>query len=545
MMKVDLRKAFDSIHWEFLETLLSALHFPSMFTQWIMACISNVEFHLHANGRIHGFFKGKRGLRQGDPLSPLLFVLAMEYLSRLMQKASTLPQFNHHPHCKALNLTHLMFADDLLLFGRADIHTIRIIKDTLDQFTLTTGLAANLHKSQIYVGGCLPTLHHQCLQVSGFQEGALPMKYLGIPISASRLTKLDCSILVDKIRARVHIWASRNLSFAGRATLINSVIFGMFNYWASMFLIPQNVLDKITTVCRNYLWGGKEEYTRAPHISWANACRDKKYGGIGIKEFTAWNKATIAKLVWAVANKKDTLWVKWVHGRYIRNKDWWDYQPPLDCSWTWKKLCSMKELFKTGCPLQKDWSFQGKPVYKIKTGYKWLMGGSKVPWDRVIWARASIPRHAFIAWVYVQRRLPTKVRLNKYIHRNDLQCTLCYNAAEDDNHLFAECPYAMEVWNSLLQWWPLPFKTHQLTLESMTASILRSKAPKAHKQITSAIYAAAIYFIWQARNQLLFKNRSISAQATVISIKEQIRHRILFLSTLSSSYSKLVDVLLH
>jgi len=79
----------------------------------------------------------------------------------------------------------------------------------------------------------------------------------------------------------------------------------------------------------------------------------------------------------------------------------------------------------------------------------------------------------------------------------------------------------------------------------MTASILRSKAPKAHKQITSAIYAAAIYFIWHARNQLLFKNQSIPAQITVTSIKEQIRHRILFLSTISNSYSSHVDVLLH
>ena len=88
------------------------------------------------------------------------------------------------------------------------------------------------------------------------------MKYLGILISASRLTKLDCSTLVEKITSRVHIWATRNLSFAGRPTLINSVIFGMFNYWASIFLLPQNMLEKITAVSRKYLWGGRDEYVR-------------------------------------------------------------------------------------------------------------------------------------------------------------------------------------------------------------------------------------------------------------------------------------------
>ena len=267
MLKVDLQKAFDSIHWDFLEDLLRALHFRRIFTKWIMACVSNVEFFLHLNGRIHGSFRGCRRLCQGDPLSALLFVLRMEYFSRIMHQASTLPSYKHHPHCRALNLTHLMFANDLILFGKADLPTLRIMKEALGTFSLSTGLVANLHKSQIFLGGCSTLLHHQCLQTIGFQEGYLPMKCLGIPITASRLSKMECSVLVEKITARVHIWATRNLSFAGRAMLINTAIFGMFSYWASIFLLPQSVLDKITSICRNYLWGGKENMTRIPHIS--------------------------------------------------------------------------------------------------------------------------------------------------------------------------------------------------------------------------------------------------------------------------------------
>ena len=125
-----------------------------------MACVSNVEFSLHINGRIHGSFQGLRGLQQGDPLSTLLFVLAMEYFSQLMLQASTLPQFRHHPHCKALNLTHLMFADDLILFSKANVPTIHIIKDALERFSHCAGLKANLCKSQIFLGGCTTLLRN-------------------------------------------------------------------------------------------------------------------------------------------------------------------------------------------------------------------------------------------------------------------------------------------------------------------------------------------------------------------------------------------------
>ena len=146
------------------------------------------------------------------------------------------------------------------------------------------------------------------------------MKYLRVLITASRLTKLECSSLVEEITARVHIWATRKLSFAGRAMLINGVIFEMYNCWASIFLLPKAVVEKITSICRNYVWGGTEEYTRVPHISCAHTCQAKKHGGIWIKDYDAWNKATIAKLVWAIATKKDVLWVKWVHGSTSRTK---------------------------------------------------------------------------------------------------------------------------------------------------------------------------------------------------------------------------------
>ena len=112
--------------------------------------------------------------------------------------------------------------------------------------------------------------------------------------------------MVKKIPARMQTWATRSLSFAGRATLINSVIFGMYIYLASIFILPNAVLEQLTQVCRNYLWSRYEEYKKSPS-SWFNTCLPKKQGGLGFKDFAIWNKASIAKLVRVIAKKKDLL----------------------------------------------------------------------------------------------------------------------------------------------------------------------------------------------------------------------------------------------
>ena len=95
--------------------------------------------------------------------------------------------------------------------------------------------------------------------------------------------------------------------------------------------------------------------------------------GVGLKNLEAWNKAWIAKLVWEIAKKKDNLWIRWVHGKYLINKDWCDYTIMNDLCWYWSKLCMVKEEFKWGSKAQKKWYWEGNPKgeYKVKAGYEW------------------------------------------------------------------------------------------------------------------------------------------------------------------------------
>ena len=115
-IKVDIAKAFDTISWEFLFNCLEGLQLPSALITWLRACVCTPNITIGYNGRVHGYFKGKRGLRQGDPLSPYLFVIAMNMLSLVLNKAAADLKIKYHHKCSRSKLTHLCFADDLLIF---------------------------------------------------------------------------------------------------------------------------------------------------------------------------------------------------------------------------------------------------------------------------------------------------------------------------------------------------------------------------------------------------------------------------------------------
>lgn len=127
-IKINLRKAFDSVSWDFLLSALKLFNFPPKFLYWIKACITTTSFSVKVNGAPCGYFKGAKGLRQGDPLSRYLFVIVMEVLSLMLSKASKDPAFRFHWKTAPISLTHLCFADDLIIFSHRDLASVMIIK---------------------------------------------------------------------------------------------------------------------------------------------------------------------------------------------------------------------------------------------------------------------------------------------------------------------------------------------------------------------------------------------------------------------------------
>lgn len=107
----------------------------------------------------------------------------------------------------------------------------------------------------------------------------------------------DCGVIVKKIKLRLHTWASRHLSYAGRIQLIHSVLFGLRNYWMSIFILPQSVVKEVEKLCRGFLWGLNGNRSKLHIASWEKVCLQKAYGGLGFREGAKWNRAILAKYV--------------------------------------------------------------------------------------------------------------------------------------------------------------------------------------------------------------------------------------------------------
>lgn len=240
LLKIDLHKAYDSISWDFLEWMLKSTGFPHQFCAWIMECVSTTSFSIAINGAIFGHFRGQRGLRQGDPLSPYLFVLCLEYFSRDMQSLKDDVNFQFHPQCAALQISHLAFADDIMLPSKGDVHSVSAMLTKLQHFCSVSGLSISANKSAFYSAGLRPDTCSEIQQLTGFSPGIFPFRYLGVPLLSSRLNVCHYAPLIAQITCLMQGWNRKSLSYAGKVDLIRAVIQGIANFWMGVFPLCPN-----------------------------------------------------------------------------------------------------------------------------------------------------------------------------------------------------------------------------------------------------------------------------------------------------------------
>jgi len=326
ILKIDLSKAYDKVSWLYLRLLLTHLGFGIAFIRWIMTCISTVSFSVLINGAASPFFHAERGLRQGCPLSPLLFLLVAEGLSRAISEAKVEGRFQGIQVAPNLNITHLLFVDDVLIFCSGNRRETRVLKEILDLFSKATGMELNAGKSSLTTNRLRPTEEEELLRYFPFNAAGLDegLKYLGFSLKANLYLKRDWVWLVGKVEKRLRVWSHKWLSRAGRLVLVKSVLEAIPVYWMSLAWIPKGILEIIRRICFKFLWSGKKEDQTTPWVNWKKIAVPKGLGGWGLKNIFLFHKALAAKGGWRLL-KSTSLWTRVIKMKYFPEdsiEDW-------------------------------------------------------------------------------------------------------------------------------------------------------------------------------------------------------------------------------
>jgi len=258
LFKVDFEKVYDSVDWEYLDSVMGKICFPTLWRKWIKECVTTATASILVNGSPTDEFSLGRGLRQGDPLSPFLFLLAAEGLNVMMKSMVESSLFRGYSVGMAnpLVVSHLQFADDTLLLGEKSWANIRALRAVLILFEAVSGLKVNFHKSLLVGANISVSWLTEAASLLNCKMGKVPFLYLGLPIGGNphRLSFWDP--VVNRIKSRLSGWQSRFLSFGGRLVLLKFVLTALPVYALSFFKAPSGIISSIKSLLIKFFWGG-------------------------------------------------------------------------------------------------------------------------------------------------------------------------------------------------------------------------------------------------------------------------------------------------
>ncbi|KAH9716124.1 reverse transcriptase domain-containing protein [Citrus sinensis] len=549
-IKVDLEKAYDRLSWNFIHGTLQELNLPIGLTNLIMACITIAKMNILWNGELTSEFSPGRGVRQGDPLSPYIFVLCIERLSHGILKSIQQGQWKPIRLGKlGTPLSHLFFADDLLLLSEASRQQAGIINKVLEEFCGSSG-AKNI---------------------------------------------------IDTVDKRLSGWIASHLSLAGRITLAQSVLQAIPVYVMQTINLPRSIKLKIDQLCRRFLWSGSAEHQKMSLVSWDMVCTPKSKGGLGFKKLEIMKHALIMKNTWSLITEPtklsnqvlltkygvqmdevptslptrygSPLWkamgniwektrggIRWniSNGETVRFwGDCWVTSPkPLADfatqpipnellnkrtvdfldeagNWNWTLfshlvpnsiLLKIAAIHPPTAVFGNDnyfWGSSSNGMFSVRAAYELLddsMGsGSQIDW-RLAWNWKGPQSIRVFLWLLLHGRLKTREELYRRHVNVSIYCDRCGGSAEDILHSLRDCVTVRRVWAQLMSsqyhpnffLWPLKDWLHiNLMRGNNTAS----------QEYWRVCFGVTVWRLWFWRNHVLFNHGSWDSSSIVTDIK--------------------------
>ena len=361
---------------------MTRLGFCPIWRKWISACLQSATISILVNGSPTKELVPSRGLRQGDPLAPMLFNIVAEGLTGMMREALNKNLYRSFLVGKQnVPINILQYADDTVFVGEASWDNIIVLKSMLRGFEMVSGLRINYAKSQFGVVGFQPNWAHDAAQLLNCRQLDIPFHYLGMPIVVKASNRMVWEPLINKFKAKLSKWNQKYLSMGGKVTLIKSILNALPIYLLSFFKIPQRIVDKLVSLQRTFMWGGNQHHNRISWVKWADICTPKIDGGLGIKDLSKFNTALRGRWIWDLVSKHNQLWARILTSKYgglidLQNgrdkgwhSQWWKdlrklyHQPEFQIihqNMTWKVGCGDKVRFWQDSWLGQEGSLQQK-----------------------------------------------------------------------------------------------------------------------------------------------------------------------------------------
>jgi hypothetical protein len=246
LLKINFEKAYDKVKRDFLQQAMRMKGFDHKWCRWIQEFITRGSVGIRVNEDIGYYFQTRKGLRQGDPLSPILFNIVADMLAIIINRAKEDGQVSGLiPHLVDGGVSILQYADGMIIFLECDLEKALNMKLVLCIFEQLSGLKLNFPKSEIYFFGHAKDVENDYKQLFGCESGALPFKYLGIPIHFRKLKNGEWKPEEDRFEVKLSSWIGKLLSYGDRLTLINSVLMSLPMFLLSFLEILVGVRKRL------------------------------------------------------------------------------------------------------------------------------------------------------------------------------------------------------------------------------------------------------------------------------------------------------------
>jgi hypothetical protein len=349
IFKVDFEKAYDSVEWGFLEYMLYRFGFSDKWIEWIRVCVFAGNLSVLVNGSPTKEIHIQKGLKQGDPLAPFLFLIVAEGFSGVMRRVVELGSFKGIMVGRdPVLISHLQYADDTLCIGEASVENLWTLKAIFRGFEMASGLKVNFWKSGLSGVNVSNVFLEMACSFLNCKRGSIPFKYLGLHIGANPRREVTWEPLLDHLRKRLFSWRNKHISLGGRIVMINAVLNSIPIFYLSYYKMPNKVWKKVVRIQREFLWGGPKGGKRISWVKWSLICMERKHGGLGVRDIRLVNISLLVKWRWRLLLPGRSLWKDVVIAKYgshmLQHVEWANFSTPSNVSSWWKNIVNLEKV---------------------------------------------------------------------------------------------------------------------------------------------------------------------------------------------------------